>query len=163
MFKTGKLVAAMAIATLAMPAMAGSWPNVPARKAPANAAQPAPAKSLIASPPQSADGFVTEAGEGSWSLEQYRYFQTEEGRGESVYAPRKFAASKPAKNVATTKGSVNGYEYVGGEAGWQLAPHKFVWSAGRFAHSDECDHVIRTAMAPTPAELDSVRKLYPGG
>lgn len=163
MLKTGKLIAAMAIATLALPAMAGSWPNLPARKAPVNAAQPAPTKSPAASLPQSADGYVAEGGAGGWPLEQYRYFRPEEGRGELVYAPRKLAASQPAKNVATAKGSVNGFEYVGGEAGWQLAQHKFVWSAGRFAHSDECDHVIRVAKAPTPAELESVRKLYPGG
>lgn len=162
MLKTGRLIAAIAIATLAMPVMAGSWPNVPTRKAPAKATQAAPAKSLATVAPQSADGFVAEAGEAGWSLEQYSYFRTEEGPGESVYAPRKFAASEPAKKVAIAKGSVNGFEYAAGDAGWQLAPHKFVWSAGRFAHSDECDHVIRTAKAATPAELESGRTQSPG-
>jgi hypothetical protein len=111
MFKIGRMTAVIAIAALALPAAAGSWPNLPTRKAPANASQPAPAKSPIAIPPQS---------------------------------------------------SVNGFEYAGGEAGWQLSPHKFVWSEGRFVHSDECDHAIRTAKAPTPAELESTRALYPG-
>ena len=145
MLKIGKLIAAMAIAALVLPAAAGS------------------AKSLVAIPPQSADGFVSGPGEAGWSLEQYSYFRTEEGPGETVYAPRKFTAREPAKDVGAAKGSVDGFNFVGGESGWQLAPHKFLWSAGHFVHSDECDHVIRTAKGPTLEELESARNISPGG
>lgn len=162
MLKIGRTAIAIAIAALALPAAAGSWPNLPARKAAANAAQPAPAKPLIAVSPRSSDGFVEGAGEAGWSLEQYSYFRTEEGPGEAIYAPRKFATSKPARDAAPANRIVNGFEYVGGDGGWQPAPHRLVWNAGRFAHSDECDHVIRTAKAATPEELESVRNLSPG-
>jgi hypothetical protein len=118
MLKTGRLIAAMAIATLALPAMAGSWPTLPAeRKAPARTTQPAPAKPAAASVTQPKEG---EARAG------------------------------------------DGFEYVGGESGWRLAQHKYVWTAGRFVHSNECDHAIRTAKAPTPAEVESGRSLSPG-
>lgn len=110
MNRTAKLVAAVAVAMLALPAAAGSWPPTPPRKAPAKAAQ------QKVTPPLSAD----------------------------------------------TADSRAGFEFVGGETGWQPAGHKFVWVQGSFAHSEECDHAIRVVKAPTPAEVDSTRRLSPG-
>ena len=162
MLKTGKLITAIAVATLALPAVAGSWPPIlPARKAQAGTTQPAPTKPSAANFTQSQDGYAREGEDGTWRREQDRYFRSEDGPQERTFAPRKLAASQPAVNVATAK--ANGFEYTGGEAGWQLSQHKYVLKAGRFAHSDECDHVIRTAKAATPAELESARLLYPPG
>ena len=138
MLKTGKLITAIAIATLALPAIAGSWPNLPARKALSNTTQPAPTKSAVANFTQSQDGYARE------------------GEGEA-----RLTTSQAKADAATVK--VTGFEYTGGEAGWQPAQHKFVWKAGRFAHSDECDHAIRPAKAATPAELESARLSYSGG
>ena len=87
--RTGRFMLAAAIAALALPAAAGSWPNLPASK-------PAVAKprlSLTAVPPQSRDGFVDEAGDAVSSLEQYRYFPTEEYRGKATIAYAKPAGA----------------------------------------------------------------------
>jgi hypothetical protein len=111
MLKTASWIAAIGIAALALPAVAGNWPNVPARKAPANASQPATPIVTSTSP------------------------------------------SSAGKN----------YEYVGGDSGWQLTQHKYVRTAGRWAHSDECDHAIRIVKAPTPAEIESARAQASGG
>ena len=107
----GRIAIAIAVATLALPAAAGSWPNLPVRKTPQNVAPTA----------------------------------------------REMTLAAPAERWI-----VNGFEYVGGEAGWQLSPHKLLWVKGQIAHSDECDHVIRSVKAPTPGDLESSRKLYPG-
>ena len=108
----------------------------------------------------SSDGFVPAPGDTGSMLEQYRYFRTEEGsiqkRAPAAYAPAQRAPASPA---ITGKG--NGFEYVGGETGWQLIPHKLVWAAGRFAHSDECDHAVRIVKGPTAPEFDAVKKAYP--
>lgn len=120
--RTAKLTAAVAIALLALPAAAGSWPNIAPRKAPAKAQQ------VKVSP---------------------------------VRAPAGVAASTaPASEV--TPSYTNDFEYVGGDTGWQPAGHKFVWSAGRFAHSEQCDHVIRVVSGPTPAEVESAKAISPG-
>lgn len=109
--RTGKLVAAVAIALLALPAAAGSWPNISPRKAPAKASQ--------------------------------------------TTAPA-VATPRPIDENAS------GFEYIGGEGGWQPSQHKYVWSSGGFAHSDECDHAIRTAKASTAADLERNLTLYGG-
>lgn len=44
-----------------------------------------------------------------------------------------------------------GFEYVGGDVGWEPAQHKYVWTNGRFEHSDECDHAIRATTSPASA------------
>lgn len=130
--RTGKLAAAVAIAMLALPAAAGSQPN------------------------------FDEAGDAIASLEQYRYFPNEE----KTHGKKSFAwgGAVPQRldTAAVGTRSVNGFDYIGGEGGWQPSQHKYVRIAGRFAHSDECDHLIRTAKAPTPAELESARKFYGG-
>lgn len=148
--RTAKLTAAVAIALLALPAAAGSWPNIAPRKPQARIAQvPAPAKTL--------DGFIVGEGESMSILEPARYFTNEEK--ETVYVPRQ-ASNLPAPDVATSR--ANGFEYVGGEAGWQPAGHKFVRRAGRFVHSEECDHAIRVVRGPTAAEMDATNAFSPG-
>lgn len=55
------------------------------------------------------------------------------------------------------------FTYRGDGTGWEITPHKYVFSGGRLVHSDECDHVMRTAEAITPADIEAGRKLWPGG
>lgn len=145
------LIAATA-AAIALPATAGSWPNLPARKAPPNvtAAAPAPAKTVAPG------GYVFGAEEGGWSLQQYSYFRQEE---DSVTGPKRpiVAAAGVTAIVANDP-----FEAVGGDSGWQLKQHKYVFAGGALAHSEECDHAIRTARAPTPAEVDGLRNMSPG-
>lgn len=145
-------VLAAAIAALALPAAAGSWPNLPARK-PAAAT---PSTSIVAVPPQSRDGFVMGAGDEISSLEQYRYFPSEEYRGKAKFA---FGAAAPSAADTLSKG---GFEFVGGDTGWQLSQHKYVLAGGKFAHSEECDHVIRVVKAPTREEIETAKGLSPG-
>ena len=150
--RTGRFMLAAAIAAIALPAAAGSWPNLPASK-------PAVAKprlSLTAVPPQSRDGFIEGTGDAVSSLEQYRYFRTEEYRGKDTIA---YTDSAPDTADTLSKG---GFEYIGGDAGWQLSQHKYVRVAGKFQHSEECDHAVRAVKAPTPREVEEVRKVYPG-
>lgn len=145
------LLVAAALATIALPAAAGSWPNLPAKKAPARTVT-APAPAAVAAP----DGFVLGAEEGGYSLQQYSYFRQEE---DSVTGPKRpiVAAAGVTAVVANDP-----FEAVGGDTGWQLKQHKYVFAAGRLAHSEECDHAIRTATAPTPAEIERARNASPG-
>ena len=145
-------VLAAAIAALALPAAAGSWPNLPARKP----AEAKPSTSIVAVPPQSRDGFVIGAGDEISSLEQYRYFPSEEYRGKATFS---FGAAAAKAPDTLSKG---GFEFVGGDTGWQLSQHKYVLVGGKFAHSEECDHVIRMVKAPTAEELEAARKVSPG-
>lgn len=155
MSKTANIVAALALATLVPPASAGSWPNLPARGAPATGAS----SLFIAVPPQSRDGFVADQGDSLASPEQYSYYlRTPEN--EKRFAADGAAKDKPAPRVAARVR--DGFEYIGGEGGWQLVSHKYEWKAGALAHSDECDHAIRVVKAPTPAEIEATRALYPG-
>jgi hypothetical protein len=155
---TGTLTA-LVVAALSLPAAAGSWPNLPAPKPAAKAAQAAPANARVATT-VSPDGFVGEAGETGWTLQQYRYFRDEDRSYDRSPARRASGRSAPAINVAT--GKVGGFEYLGGDAGWQPISHTLVLKAGRLAHSDECDHMIRVVKAPTPEELDAIRYSSPG-
>jgi hypothetical protein len=153
---------AVAVAGIALPASAGnSWPQVPSVKPPAASARLVPA-GFAAKKPQSIDGFVSDGSEAGASLEQYSYFRTEEGRGDTVYAPRRVLSSTPGKDDYAKGGAVNGFEYIGGDGGWQLAGHKYVLSNGRFVHSEECDHTIRAAQAVTPADIEKSQRLSPG-
>lgn len=150
MQQTVKLIAAIALATMAVPAMAGSWPNLPA-------AGKAAGGNWHVTAPASRDGFVETSGDATASLEQYSY-TFERGTVRSV-APR-LAGPQPAKRVATA--SPGGFEYVGGDSGWQPASHRLVWVSGRFVHSDECDHAIRTAEAATSRDIERMRTFSPG-
>ena len=86
------------------------------------------------------------------------------GDGERPYRdPAKAAAIAPAGTAVATSMAKDGFEFVGGESGWKLAQHKYVWVGGRFQHSDECDHEIRQVKALTPVELKSARDFSPGG
>jgi hypothetical protein len=158
MSNTARTLTALVIAALSLPAAAGSWPNLPSKT---------PAKSTLGSSANvrtaatvTPDGFVGEAGEAGWSLRQYRYFRDEDDRGARASPALVPVRSAPAANVAT--GKVSGFEYLGGEAGWQPISHTLVLKAGRLAHSDECDHMIRVVKAPTPEELDAIRYSSPG-
>lgn len=64
----------------------------------------------------------------------------------------------PKANVATS-----GFEYAGGDTGWQIAEHKYVLSDGRFVHSADCDHAVRSRPSLTPADIEAGRALYSGG
>lgn len=154
--RTARLVAAVAVAMLALPADAGSWPPTPQRKAPAKVAQVELAQVDGSEP--AINGFIAEPGENVASLAPVRYFTNEEK--ETVYMPRVADRGVAASGSLTPR--MSGFEFVGGETGWQPTGHKFVWAGGRFAHSEECDHAIRVVRGPTPADVDALRRLSPG-
>jgi hypothetical protein len=118
MLKTMRLISVAAVAALALPALAGSWPPIAPRKA---TTKPA----VVAAPAKPAAAATT-------------------------------AAAKPAT------AALAGFEQAGGDAGWQLVQHKYDFLDGKFTMSDECDHAVRIAQAPTPAEVESARRLSPG-
>ncbi len=96
-------------------------------------------------------------------LDEYRYFPNEDRpRGRKSFA-REEAAPKAAQSSDVATRPRDGFEFIGGETGWQPSSHKLVWSGGRFVHSDECDHVIRTVQGPSTREIDRVRNASPGG
>lgn len=73
-------------------------------------------------------------------------------------------ANKSTRPAAQQQaGTIDRFEFVGGETGWQLAQHKYEVRGGTFQHSAQCDHAIRTAAAPTQKELEAAKRLYPGG
>jgi hypothetical protein len=150
--RTAKLAAAVAIAMLALPAAAGSWPPTPPRKAPAKVAQVKMAQADASE--RAINGFIAEPGENVASLAPVRYFANQGQQAGS--------APPVAQGAADSRTARGGFEFVGGEPGWQPAGHKFVWAGGRFAHSEDCDHAIRVVKAPTPAEIDSTNRLSPG-
>jgi hypothetical protein len=82
----------------------------------------------------------------------------------------KQGASAPAKVAVATKKAgvknfapVGGFAYTGEGVGWEVAQHKYVWTGSALAHSDECDHALRTAAAVTIDDIEAGRKLWPGG
>jgi hypothetical protein len=97
---------------------------------------------LPAAAKQAINGFIAEPGENVASL--------------APYAPpvTQGTAGSPAAHA--------GFEYVGGETGWQPAGHKFVRVGGAFVHSEECDHAIRVVAGPTPGEIERAKRLSPG-
>jgi hypothetical protein len=129
MTRTLSFIAAFAVATLVLPAAAGSWP-------------PAPSSGKTAA---------------KAVLMQTRH-------GEMSPATRLHAESNVASgaNAAATAKVVNGFQYIGGEGGWQVAQHKYVLSNGRLVHSNECVHAYLTAARSNPAEIDGAQGLYPG-
>lgn len=104
-----------------------------------------------------ADGFTYIGGEGGWEPSQHKYVQGAAGLAHSDECDH---AIRPANSAGLSTG--DGFDFVGGEAGWQPVSHKYEWAAGGLAHTDECDHAIRVVMAPTPAEIEAARALYPG-
>ena len=145
MLKTTTLVAAIAVAFSVLPVAAANSAN---SQTPATAALG-----------DSDGGSLLQYRNAGWMGGPLPYFRDEDNKRPDVAAPRRqaVAAPAPAQNVRASP-----FEYVGGDGGWQLVQHKYVWGAGRFAHSDECDHAIRMAKGPTPTELESVRSLSPG-
>lgn len=78
-------------------------------------------------------------------------------------SPATSEASAAARKAAAAP-SADGFEYIGGEGGWQLTQHRYVLSNGKLAHSQDCDHAIRTAAAlPSADQLEALRRRYPGG
>ena len=150
MLKTMRLISVAAVAALALPALAGSWP-IPAGNAPKAAAV-----SATVPAPYSIDGFEATAGEAGWQLAQPTY--------DFVGGKLVRVDTAPRTAVATAKAAppAAGFEYVGGDALWALSQHKYVFAGGRLAMSEECDHAIRSAKAPTPADIETARKLSPG-
>ena len=70
-------------------------------------------------------------------------------------------AKAPVKSSAS--GLANGgFTYRGDGTGWEITPHKYVFSNGSLVMSDECDHVTRIVKGPTVQEVDSTRNLSPG-
>ena len=109
MLRIARLIAAIAVAALALPALAGSWPPILPRSA----------------------------------------------------APKALQAA--SGTLAQKNASLDGFEFIGGEAGWQPAQHKMERRSGRWVHSDECDHAIRPAQAAAPQAVEAAQKLYGGG
>ena len=155
MLKIAKLTVALAIAGLANPAFA-QWPKAPSKRV-----NTATATAVRGAQPQSADGFVyAGAEESGYQIEQYRYFRNEEKERHATW--RQSASPVKGNAPALAKGAVSGFTYRGDGIGWEVAPHKYTFSAGGLAMSDECDHAVRIVKAPTPAEMDSGRVLSPG-
>lgn len=155
MLKTLRLIGLAAAAALVLPALAGSWPPIASPKAKARAAlATVPAK--VATTGAAAGTFAPAAGEAGWQLVQPEYAY-DNGR----FVQRNVA---PTSTVALEAvGMVAGFEPAAGDAGWQLAQHKYDFVSGKFAMSEECDHAIRVVKAPTPAQLEQVRRLQSGG
>lgn len=71
--------------------------------------------------------------------------------------------SSPERTNPLSKGAVrDGFEPAAGEAGWQLSQHRYVLKDGKLEHGDECDHVIRSASAASPADIERARAQSPG-
>jgi len=150
MLKTMRLISVAAAAALALPALAGSWPPIAPRKAPKAAAV-----FVTAQAPRSIDGFEATPGEAGSQLVQPAY--------NFVSGKLVRANTTPRSAVATTRTAPPvGFDYVGGDSGWALSQHKYVFAGGRLAMSDECDHAIRIVKAATPAEIETARMLSPG-
>ena len=157
MLKIAKLTVALAIAGLAIPAFA-QWPKGPSQRVNTPTAT---APAVRAAQPQSVDGFVyAGAEESGYQVEQYRYFRNEEN--ERLATWRQPASTVKGNAPALATGAVSGFTYRGDGIGWEVAPHKYVFSAGGLAMSNECDHAVRIVKGPTPAEIDSGRVLSPG-
>lgn len=150
MLKTMRLISVAAVAALALPALAGSWPPIAPRKAPKAAAV-----SVTTPAPRAIDGFEAVAGEAGWQLVQPSY---------NIAGGKLVRTDTPVQTLTATNDALpaTGFEPAGGDAGWALSQHKYVFAGGRLAMSDDCDHAIRTAKAPTAAEIETARKFSPG-
>ncbi len=162
MLKTLRFVTIAVAAALALPVVAGpSWPPTPPRK---DAGTPPAIVKIVKAPEiRSVNGFEYVGGEAGWQLAQHKYGLV---NGKLVMSDEcdhtiRLATPPAAVEMAKTSEtrSVNGFEYVGGEAGWQLAQHKYELMNGKLAMSDECDHAIRKAEAATPSDLERAKQL----
>ncbi len=100
-----------ALALSATGAMAGSWPNIPSKKA----------------SPRAADCCSVTA------------------------AKKAQATDAKAPKFAPALVSADGFEYIGGEAGWQLAQHKLQLRSGRLAHAADCPVSLAAVSQKNPA------------
>ena len=70
-------------------------------------------------------------------------------------SPARDATASATKSTASAARQVSpdGFEYVGGESGWQLEQHKLAYRDGRFVHAADCPVEIAKAggsLKPTP-------------
>lgn len=68
------------------------------------------------------------------------------------------AAATAPQDAASRQ--VRDFEYVGGDAGWQLVQHHYIVVNGRFEHASDCDHEMRMAERPRADGLGDAQ--YPG-
>ena len=80
-------------------------------------------------------------------------------RGGSLVRVDELNAAGSASTQADDQGA---FVYRGDGTGWEVAEHKLVFTGGRLVHSNECDHAVHTAMAPTPVDVDKARLQSPG-
>lgn len=72
-------------------------------------------------------------------------------------------STAPTTDVAQPAASaqpLSDFQYIGGDAGWQLRQHHYIVVNGRFEHASDCDHAMRTAARPASDDLGGDR--YPG-
>ena len=71
----------------------------------------------------------------------------------------KSRAQVNAEQIATVKNDVtaDGWRYVGGETGWELVQHAYVFRNGKLVHIDNIDH---STPKPTIASIIAGKKLY---
>ena len=82
-------------------------------------------------------------------------------------APAECCAMKEAKaaNTATAAPAIvaaDGFEFIGGEAGWQPAVHKFVLTDGHVAHAADCPIALAAVTPRAPADGTAPVETSPG-
>ncbi len=82
--------------------------------------------------------------------------------GSAKPAAKASAAASVHKSSMDPTPSRDGFEPVGGEPGWQLAPHRLELRDGHWVHSEACDHEMRPAQLASAKDLDAALKLSPG-
>lgn len=75
-------------------------------------------------------------------------------------APKAAAAATATAPQDAASRQVRDFEYVGGDAGWQLVQHHYIVVNGRFEHASDCDHEMRMAERPGAGGLGDAQ--YPG-
>jgi hypothetical protein len=160
MTNTTRLILLAAATALALPAAAGSWPPTPPRKAHAVAQSVPSAAQVPVGTPRAVADFEQVGGDAGWQPAQHKYVYVE---GKWVHSDECDHAVRARAVTVAPQRAIDGFEPAGGDAGWQPSQHKYIFANGKFTMSDECDHAIRTVQRPTPAELESDRRLYSGG
>ena len=158
MLKLTRFAIALAVAGLVSPAFAGSWPNGPTSRGDLGGFFTKTLPSLFS---KGAPEPEVAGAPGAVTLAQDRAFRNEEK--ERPTRSSRSAAAIPVAAAENSNPSRNAFTEGVGDSGWDLAQHKYIRSAGRFVHSQECDHAIRVVKGPTPAELEAVRAASPGG
>jgi hypothetical protein len=71
-------------------------------------------------------------------------------------------SAPPASSQAGDAPIARAFTYRGDGIGWEVTSHDFALSGSHLAHSDKCDHMMHTAVAPTASEVDAMRLMSPG-